>query len=366
MADSLAPVLQSTALNQPRAYLSGLPHEEMVKLQARLPNLVDVREEAGKAMEKLKEPPPTNVSGYNQDGEYLGILHPAIAYHFTFPKLTLFSYFCCEEDVPDDLQAICLWVLKQRLWALKEGPDEQLNRSMSAQINLPQEAVPIFDACLKLEEKLNPTNKDPFLRNPQVLIHSQRYFSHFFPNRRAYTDFGAALARTKSRNTEAKPILERVINDIDKVTSNDAKVISIQAKLYLTRVLRRMGELEEAKKQSVHGNRISFVLPLITSRVSETYLIKWFKKNPNKVGAAALEEWFLTENEDDPVFEGLGGMNWLRNRKMTWKSVDRSARACYYCGVREGPTQKMLRCGKCEHIFYCSRECQSKDYPFHK
>ncbi|KAG7098129.1 hypothetical protein E1B28_000100 [Marasmius oreades] len=360
MADSLALSLQSTTFNQPRAYLSGIPDEEVTKLQSRLPNLVDVRADAEKARELLKQPPPTDAHGVDQDGEYLGIMHPAIAYHIMLPSLTMFSYFCRDKDVPDDVQDLCLWALKQRLLALKEGSDKQLRRMLaspgpagevhpsakiymicqtlskitshllSARINLPREAIPYAEEGMKLEEEFYPEKKDPFLRNPQ-----------------SYAGFGVVLARAKLRDAEAKAILKRVMNDIDKISPGGAQATFIQSKLYLARVLRRMGDLEEAKKQ-------------------ETYLIKWFKKNSSNLEDVDLREWFLTEGGHDPVFEGLGGMKWLQNRKITWKAMDRSARACYNCGVREGPTKKMLRCGKCQYIYYCSKECQVKNYPFHK
>ncbi|KAJ8081208.1 hypothetical protein PM082_018051 [Marasmius tenuissimus] len=102
----------------------------------------------------------------------------------------------------------------------------------------------------------------------------------------------------------------------------------IQVRLYLSRVLRRMGELEEAKKH-------------------ETYLITWFRKNPHKTPEKYLRDWFETETTADPVLEGLGGMNWFK-KKVTHKAIDRQTRHCFNCGQYETTTTKLLRCAKCQ------------------
>ncbi|KAK7037482.1 hypothetical protein VNI00_010974 [Paramarasmius palmivorus] len=128
MSDSLEVALRTTTLNQPRARLHGLPPDEIERLQARLPNLAEVRKEAKLALDLLKQPPPTDVQGMDPTGESLGILHPAIAYHFMLPKLYAFAYFCHEEDVPEDLLLLCLWSLQQKIIAIQEGPDRQLRK----------------------------------------------------------------------------------------------------------------------------------------------------------------------------------------------------------------------------------------------
>jgi len=37
---------------------------------------------------------------------------------------------------------------------------------------------------------------------------------------------------------------------------------------------------------------------------------------------------------------------------------------CFYC--KETQTKKMRKCGNCKSVYYCSRECQKKDWSFHK
>ncbi|KAL0069638.1 hypothetical protein AAF712_003296 [Marasmius tenuissimus] len=287
----------------------------------------------------------------------LGVLHPSIAYHFMLPSLYAFSYFCHEDDVPDDLRILCLWALQHKVIAIEEGPEEQLRKILatpegkvlpgskqfiegqtrtkiiayllSPQINRPEEAMPQIEACMKLDEVSNHQSNDPFLRNPRV-----------------YMLYGIILARTKTRNEDAKTVLEWILKDIDKVEQG-SKLMFIQVKLYLARVLRRMGELDEAKKH-------------------ETYLITWFKKNPRRIPENTLREWFETENEDDTVLQGLGGINWLGKRKPTFKALDRQSRQCYNCGLKESASQKLLRCGKCQYTYYCSRKCQVENHPYHK
>ncbi|KAK1230843.1 hypothetical protein PQX77_006061 [Marasmius sp. AFHP31] len=139
--------------------------------------------------------------------------------------------------------------------------------------------------------------------------------------------------------------LERILNDIDKVGERP-KVMLIQVKLYLARVLRRMGELDEAKKH-------------------ETYLITWFRKNPHKTAGKYLRDWFETETEVDVVLQGLGGVDWFK-KKVTHKEIDRQTRHCFNCGRYETTTTKLLRCAKCQYAYYCSRQCQVQNHPYHK
>ncbi|KAJ7151814.1 hypothetical protein C8R43DRAFT_1004439 [Mycena crocata] len=52
-------------------------------------------------------------------------------------------------------------------------------------------------------------------------------------------------------------------------------------------------------------------------------------------------------------------------------STIRSARskmhaACTTCLKREGPGVELRRCGKCKSICYCSKQCQTKNWPEHK
>ncbi|KAF5366155.1 hypothetical protein D9758_005772 [Tetrapyrgos nigripes] len=356
MSESLQVALRNATIYQPRAYLTGLPPSEIEKLQPRLPDVAEVRNEAPRALKMMNEPPPDDIQGLDQDGELLGVLHPSIAYHFLFPKLYAFSYFCHVDDVPEDLQLLCLWALQHKVVALTEGSQKQLRRILasptgnilpgserfmegqartkivsnllSPRINRPEEAIPHIEAWMKLDAVAKPLPNDVFLRNPHC-----------------YVLYGSALARTKTNDVKAKTILERVLTDIDQVTDG-SKAISIEAKLFLSRVLRRMGEVDEAKKL-------------------EDYLVKWFKKNPKRLAENTLQQWFVTESDADPVLQGLGGEAWF-TKKPTFKNLDRQARKCYNCGQGESASMKLLRCAKCQYTYYCSRKCQVENYPHHK
>ncbi|KAL0064242.1 hypothetical protein AAF712_008827 [Marasmius tenuissimus] len=312
MAESLAVAVRNATLEkQPRAHANGLSAFELEELQKRLPSLTEVRNEADLARKMMSEPPPTDCYGMEETGESLGILHPSIAYHVMLPKTYVFSYFCHEDDVPEDLRVICLWALQHKVRAVVEGSDKQLRRILampegkvlpdarvvmesqsrvkaiahllSPQINIPEQALPHVEALLRIDESQGSDSRpnDAFLRNPNQY-------------RNLYTVYGTILARTKTRNERAKLVLERILNDIDKVGERP-KAMFIQVRLYLSRVLRRMGELEEAKKH-------------------ETYLITWFRKNPHKTPEKYLRDWFETETTADPVLEGLGGMNWFKRK----------------------------------------------------
>ncbi|KAK7015880.1 hypothetical protein VNI00_019022 [Paramarasmius palmivorus] len=230
------------------------------------------------ALKLIKKSPPTDMLGVSATGEPLGLVHPAAISHMLLPHLFTFSYLCREEDVPKDLQIFCLWALRKRIEALNECPEGQLRPMLAApdgtivpnaktfmtgqtrtkivnhflfvsmasgkmyatdevsftrspDINRPAEALPYLKASMKQDEEMRPMPKDPFLRNPGC-----------------YVLYGTVLARAGS-HAEARPVLEKALRDIDKVNDR-GKVLFIQAKLYLSRVLRRMGSVEEAEKQT--------------------------------------------------------------------------------------------------------------------
>ena len=48
-------------------------------------------------------------------------------------------------------------------------------------------------------------------------------------------------------------------------------------------------------------------------------------------------------------------------------NVMQKHRICSGCGVRSAPqSSPMRKCGKCLAAYYCSKECQTKDWKFHK
>ena len=47
-------------------------------------------------------------------------------------------------------------------------------------------------------------------------------------------------------------------------------------------------------------------------------------------------------------------------------SVEKKAKACFYCGKLETDDYKLLKCIRCKNVFYCGRNCQRPHWPKHK
>lgn len=68
-----------------------------------------------------------------------------------------------------------------------------------------------------------------------------------------------------------------------------------------------------------------------------------------------------------PVLVALGGERWLDKGKKTTtlRQDERMTKQCRTCGATD--VQKTLfRCSRCQHIFYCSKECQKANWKAHK
>ncbi|KAJ8078221.1 hypothetical protein PM082_000427 [Marasmius tenuissimus] len=371
---------QGTVLDQPRVQLLGLPESEWAQYQKLMPALHDVRNDAKLADEFLKEPvtPSLHAIG-NMTGDRFGDMHPAVAYHHIFPKLYMFSLLCHEDDVPEDLRHICLWALRQRLIAISEATERELSTIIphdgdrhideSAKILMDARTrVKITSHCLQVAFLLTfeilgfiPT----FSRKPEVNL-LEEALSHLesqmtLEEKRGLASsclghtesdalYGSVLARTGSRDADAKRVLERVIKELEGNTDEKRVYLLVQSKLYLARVLRRKGEVSDAEPH-------------------EAFLIRWFKRHSLQLPESLLRQWFTTEHDDDPVFKALGGAKWMKNRKkITSKTFLRETRACYSCGLREDllESKKLMKCSKCQSTVYCSKECQRRHYPFHK
>ncbi len=148
-------------------------------------------------------------------------------------------------------------------------------------------------------------------------------------------------------------MLSRVMNDITFEASFRTIFHRVEAKVYLARVLQRLGEDNEAHKLHVHC--LWPLLMLSDKTFREVWLVKWFKKHPHEFGDAVLVQMFTTDIEPavDPVFMGLGGTKWLNHRKATAKTLMRQARNCRNCRACE-PQVKLSLCSKCQHTYYWS------------
>ncbi|KAL0575626.1 hypothetical protein V5O48_006351 [Marasmius crinis-equi] len=360
MSYSLVKSLRKTTLDEPRIQLLGASDNEIENFQIQMPSLDDVRNDATSASEFLKNPVLPTIHVATKNGEDLGTFHPAIAYHHMFPNLYKFSFLCHEDDVPEDIIHDCLWALRQRLIGLAEAPESQLRWILphDENGNIDAEAKSVMDARTRikiaaycLSPQINLPEEALVQLESDMTIQEKRGFAETcLGTAESDAQYGAILARTRSRDTDARRILERVHNELEANQNDERPFYLIQSKVYLSRVLRRLGAVSEA---STH----------------EAYLVKWLKKNSTRIPDKHLRQWFETEPGVDPVYEALGGTKWMKKRNaMTSKNFIRQTRACYNCGFQENPSvsKKLMRCSKCQFTVYCSRECQREHYPFHK
>lgn len=156
--------------------------------------------------------------------------------------------------------------------------------------------------------------------------------------------YAIALARSRTDDVEAKARLYKTIDPSGHLNIG----MVARCKVYLARVLRRLTETQAAEEM-------------------EAWLVRWFKKNPHRIDDTLLIPMFTTDIDPttDPVLQGLGGQKWLENRRRTFKTDMRMERGCRRCRKTE-PQVQVKQCARCKHTFYCSRECQIADHPYHK
>ncbi|KAK0202774.1 hypothetical protein DFS33DRAFT_1436886 [Desarmillaria ectypa] len=108
-----------------------------------------------------------------------------------------------------------------------------------------------------------------------------------------YGNYAVCLARARTDDSEAKKALSRIVNELSLTASSTTTTYNvynmIRGKVYIARVLRRLGETKQADEM-------------------ETWLIKWFKKNPHKLTDRVIVEIFTTDidQDTDPILKGLG------------------------------------------------------------
>ncbi|SJL17599.1 uncharacterized protein ARMOST_21153 [Armillaria ostoyae] len=350
----------SAAQDAPRAYLDGVN----LPVDYKMPDPALVRNQAAKVTELMQAPIPPRIPFINIRGEPLGLLPPAFWYNSMCPHLFQFSYLCFVEDVPEDILPQCIWSLEWIIRAFLEGSDEQLricghlapqgqgsgmttetsryftlsncrnklaNHLLKPQINQPLEALR-YIRCSMEADKERSGKSDILLINPGL-----------------YELFAVCLARARTDDVEAKAALLRIIRDPTFGTSESGTTgHHVQAKVYLARVLRRLGEDNEARKL-------------------EIWLVRWFKKHPHGIKDSVLVPMFTTDVDPavDPVFVGLGGSKWLDHRKAALKIQIIEKRSCRNCRASE-PQVKLSKCSKCKYTSYCSTECSKMNWRYHK
>ncbi|PBK98071.1 hypothetical protein ARMGADRAFT_1008585 [Armillaria gallica] len=329
-----------------------------------MPDLAKVRNQAAKVTGLMQAPIPRRLPAVNVTGEPLGLLPPAFVYNSMCPHLFQFSYLCCVEDVPEDILHQCIWSLEWIIRAFLEGSDEQLKmyghlapQGQGRGITTETERYFTLQNCRnKLADHfLKPQIDQPLeaLRHIRCMMEADKERSGksdiFLINRGLYFLFAVCLARARIDDIEAKAALSRIIRDSTFNTSESVTTaLHVEAKVYLARVLRRLGEDSEAQKL-------------------EIWLVRWFKKHPHEFKDSVLVEMFATDIDPavDPVCAGLGGLKWLDDRKAALKIRIIEKRSCENCRASE-PQVRLSKCSKCNYTSYCSTECQKMNWRYHK
>ncbi|KAK0502040.1 hypothetical protein EDD18DRAFT_1139018 [Armillaria luteobubalina] len=352
----------SAVHDAPRAHVNGLN----IPVDYKMPSdLAQVRDQAAKVAELMLAPIPPRLVALNAEGVPTGPLPPALWYNSMLPQLFQFSYFCFIEDVPEDILLQCIWALEWWIRAFLEATDEQLRifhhlapqeqgpdgltaetewyivlqncryklagHFLKPQVNQPLEALR-YTRCSIEADKKRTGKSDIFLINPG-----------------SYARFSVCLARARTDDVEAKAALSRIIRDPTFGTNKSVTTVyHVEAKVYLARVLRRLGEDSEAHKL-------------------EIWLVRWLKKHPQGFKNSDLVPMFTTDIDPavDPVFAGLGGSKWFDDRKAASKIQIIEKRSCGNCRASE-PQVKLSKCSKCKYTSYCSTECQKTNRRYHK
>lgn len=160
---------------------------------------------------------------------------------------------------------------------------------------------------------------------------------------------GQAQALAGICDDGVKAMLQRVLRQMPPHKSSGVEYVSllIETHISLATVLRLRGEIEEAKTE-------------------EEWCTKWFRKNPRTIPDVKISQWLIRPNQPrSPIVEALGGDKWLAARKGSLKADNNRSKQCRACGARE-PQKKLFQCSQCKHIYYCSKECQKKNWPVHK
>ncbi|KAJ7594057.1 hypothetical protein C8J56DRAFT_925905 [Mycena floridula] len=344
---------QQTNASTFRVHLEGVN----IPTGFKLPDIELVREEASQVTDVMKSP-PQEIEGRNSKNESIGILPVALVYNMLLGNLFKFSYFVHVLDIPSDILPQCMWALEWFIRALHTGSELQLRTLGHILPNQTKELACRF-LLANSRFKLATHFLKPEIDRPQDALHHLRealdadaaFLGHkeaWKSNPYLYATYGKALARARVDDIEAKDALTRVVEarDVNPAMSADG-YITISCKIYLARVLRRLNAND---KQAVQ---------------MEQWLVKWLKKNPHRIDDTALAELFTTDLDPktDPVLIGLGGVQWIDNRKRTEKTHSRLSRICRYC---QSSSVKLSQCARCKHIYYCSKECQMAHFPYHK
>ncbi|KAI0060082.1 hypothetical protein BV25DRAFT_1828173 [Artomyces pyxidatus] len=344
----------------PRAHLEGID----LPKNFQLPSLQKVGQDAVKLAKIKREGGPEEIqsvfmtSTAKTRGKGIPMTEPE-RYNVLLPDLFRFGYFAHTSDVPDSLLEDVIFVLKMFIRVMEESSEDQLRAMghilpnqklevgkyfiltnaryklcvhlLKPKIDRPREAIPFLKISVETDsERLTAKGKVPWVENPFL-----------------FSLYAEALVFA-GEYAEAKPMLGRVLEAAERKKDLNFGGTIIRTRIHLAQVLLQLGEEPEAQKEHTE------------------YAVKFLRKNPKILSIQDLMQILTrTDQPTHPVLEAIGGLTWLEERRNTARADERQAKQCRNCGIRE-PQKTLFRCAQCQHIYYCSKECQKANWKMHK
>ncbi|KAJ7669401.1 hypothetical protein DFH06DRAFT_1180836 [Mycena polygramma] len=279
-------------------------------------------------------------------------LQPALMFTAQLPNLFKFAFFVHDEDAPEDILGECIWALAQHIQVM-EGCSENILRTTGHVEGNTNCKIELYIKLMHARKKIalylfRADRAKEAIPYTKAMVDAEclRGDEIWLQNPMVFEVYGEALVLTRADDHEAVKTLRRAMLGVESLNwgklNADGLPHLIRTRVFLSRALRNIGD-DEAKTH-------------------ETWLINWFRKNHWGMQDKDLRSLLLPPG---PIFEGLGGETWLKNRKLSSKADQRLAEACKVCRAKP-PLVTLMRCNGCQHTYYCSKECQRVDWKHHK
>ncbi|KAH9921329.1 uncharacterized protein B0H18DRAFT_566750 [Fomitopsis serialis] len=354
-----------------------------------LPDLESVRQDIAlmDSIQMLVEQTPTILLHNPRPGGPLGDPAPrSLIFNSQLSQLFNYSFLIHVDDVPADILKPVVWALQMFVDVLTEATDAQLlafghvlsPEDAAAANRVGQAGALVINSGrlfmrLQAKAKLAIFLLRPEINRPGDAVISLRELMEYFVSRtpigqlRQQHNLVMIFAEALVRSGEDDAKAETLLTELTDSPASDAHGLEdlVVTKVYLSRILRRRGNVGAAKRQ-------------------EKWLVKWFRKNPHGLSDTILRQLLIPTGETtSPILEALGGISWLEGREHTDKTDRRLVKRCRQC-LRQEPIVKLFLCSQCKTANYwyvtllipsmvgdsmrwvSSRECQKKDWPLHK